>query len=198
MSKACEIKIDGRVIYPGHGLAVVKECVTKDIGDGQVKFYKLVFPYNKNMEILVPENRVHDCGIRNVSEKAEIDAAFAILKAEPEDLSINTGSLTPNTWKKRQKQYKSMIESGNLAEVAKIYRDLVYTSEKKELSFGEKDMMQKAEGLISQEIHAARKLNGAVEEVVASIRLAVRSEGPITKERTKANASDDLDWPADF
>ncbi len=172
MSKAYEMKIDGRVIYPGHGLAVVKEFVTKDIGDGQIKFFKLVFPHNKNMEILVPENRIDECGFRSVSEASEIDKAFNILKEEPTDLSATI--LAPITWKKRQKMYRAMIESGKLADVATIYRDLVYTSEKKELSFGEKDMLQKAEGLISQEIHAAKKLEGEMEQIVASIRMAVR------------------------
>jgi CarD family transcriptional regulator len=172
MSKACEMKIDGRVIYPGHGLAVVKEFLIKDIGDGQVKFFKLVFPHNKNMEILVPEDRIDECGIRSVSEMPEIEKAFKILKEVPKDLSAS--ALAPLTWKKRQKIYRAMIDSGKLSDVAAIYRDLVYTAERKELSFGEKDMMQKAEGLISQEIHAARKLDGEMEQIIASIRMAVR------------------------
>lgn len=170
--RVCEIRIDGKVVYPGHGLAVIKEIVTQDVGDGQITFYKLVFPYNKNMEILVPENRIKACGIRSVSGSTEIEQAFQILKEEPKDLTMCLQA--PITWKKRQKIYRTMIESGNLADVATIYRDLVYTAEKKELSFGEKDMLHKAEGLISQEIHAARRLEESVEQIVLSLRAAVR------------------------
>lgn len=171
-SKACKIEVDGRVIYPGHGLAVVVDLVTQEMGEGEVTFYKLVFPYNKNMEILVPEDRIEACGIRAVGKPEEIEKTLQILKEVPHDLSEYAS--TAITWKKRQKVYRSMIESGKLADVAAIYRDLTYTSEKKELSFGEKDMLYKAEGLISQEIYAARKLDGGFEEIISSLRMAVK------------------------
>ncbi len=172
MSKPSGIKVDGFVIYPGHGLAIVKGIVEKDIGGGMAHFFKLAFPYNKDMEILVPESRIDECGIRPLSENKEINRALEILKEAPRDL--NCGVLAPTTWKKRQKQYRAMIEGGKLTDVAAIYRDLMHSSSKKELSFGEKDMMHKAEWLISQEIFAAKRLTGDVDEVVSNIRLAVQ------------------------
>lgn len=172
MKKLCDIKVNEHVIYPGHGLAVVKGIVTKDVGGHEAKFFKLVFPHNKDMEILVPEGRIAECGIRTLSDKSEISRALEILKEAPRDL--NCGVLAPTTWKKRQKQYRAMIEGGKLTDVAAIYRDLMHSSGRKELSFGEKDMMQKAEGLISQEIFAAKSITGAIDDVVSSIRLAVQ------------------------
>lgn len=172
MSKPNGIKVDAFVIYPGHGLAVVKGVVEKEIGGETEHFFKLAFPYNKDMEILVPENRIDECGIRPLSEKNEITRAFEILKEAPRDLSY--GVLAPTTWKKRQKQYRAMIEGGKLVDVAAIYRDLMHSSGRKELSFGEKDMMHKAEWLISQEIFAAKRFVGEVDEVVSTIRHAVK------------------------
>lgn len=172
VSKPNGIKIDAFVIYPGHGLAVVKGIVEKDIGGGIAHFFKLAFPYNKDMEILVPESRIDECGIRPLSENKEINRALEILKEIPRDL--NCGILAPTTWKKRQKQYRAMIEGGKLSDVAAIYRDLMHSSGRKELSFGEKDMMQKAEWLISQEIFAAKRFIGEVDDVVSTIRHAVQ------------------------
>lgn len=180
-----KVQVNGRVIYPGHGLAIVVDFMTQEMGDTKVNFYKLVFPYNKNMEILVPEDRIEACGIRAISENKEIDRAFEILKEEPKDLA--TYSPSAITWKKRQKVYRAMIESGALADVATIYRDLIHTAEKKELSFGEKDMLHKAEGLISQEIHAARKLTGSVEEVLSSLRMAVKPVERYKEEKVSEN-----------
>ncbi len=174
MLKAGRIKPNSYVVYPGHGLAVVKECVVRDVGGGRMTFYKLLFPYNKNVEVLVPESRIEACGIRAVSKGSEIKKVFKILKEEPGGQNDPATCWASATWKKRQKQYREMIDGGKLSDIAVIYRDLIRISERKELSFGERDMLQKAEDLICQEICAAQKFSVSIEKLATRIRNTVR------------------------
>ena len=55
------------------------------------------------------------------------------------------------------KDYQLKIQIGKLVEVAKIYRDLMYIAQQKDLSFGERVVLQTTEELIAQEIQIIKK-----------------------------------------
>lgn len=143
-------KLKDNVVYPGHGVAIIDEIVEKTVGGSIIPFYKLNFLY-KDMTILVPVYNVDAIGLRLPSKQNEIETILQELAKKPEK-KIDGVDFTPSGWNRRNKDYQTKIQGGNLLEIARIYRDLMYIAQHKELSFGERTLQQATEELIAQEM----------------------------------------------
>ena len=159
-------KLNDKVVYPGHGVAVVKEISEKKIGSTNVTFFKLVFLY-KDMTILVPIYNIETIGIRNPSPPRTVELTYQELLSKPAK-RLESIDFTPSGWNKRNKDYQQKIQSGLLLEIAKIYRDLMYVSQQKDLSFGERTLLQTTEDLLVQELQAIKNIDK--EMIVQEIR----------------------------
>lgn len=139
-----------KVVYPGHGVAVIHRVLERKIGGRSTKFYELTF-LNKDMMILVPVENVESVGIRDVSSQKDIGTLFKMfsvpLKPHNHEIALN--------WNKRNKEYQGKIRTGRLQEICEIYRDLKNIELQKELSFGEKNLLQQTESLLVEEIALA-------------------------------------------
>ena len=147
--------INEKVIYPGHGVAVIEEIVEKLVAGNNIEFFKLDFLY-KDMTALVPVNNVQHMSIRELSSKEEVQKVLNELDRLPERKLENL-DFTPSGWNKRNKDYQLKIQGGFLIDLAKIYRDLMFVAKQKELSFGERGLLQMAEELLVQEIEIVLK-----------------------------------------
>ncbi|MFC1854477.1 CarD family transcriptional regulator [Candidatus Dependentiae bacterium] len=177
-----QLKVKDKIVYPGHGVAEVTEVVEKYVAGMTTVFFKLTFPY-KDMTVLVAQKRVESTGIRPLSDESEIETALSELRKLPK-LGSN-GELVPSGWSRRHREYQLKIQTGQLLDVAKIYRDLMYVSSRKDLSFGEKSLMQVTEDLLVQEIFTARETDK--ESIISQIRAPF--EGHANKEATKQCSS---------
>ncbi len=139
-----------KVVYPGHGVAMINRVLERKIGGKTTRFYELRF-LNKDMVILVPVDNVASIGIRSVSSKKDIGTLFQVFST-PIKLHNNEVALN---WNKRNKEYQGKIRSGRLQEICEIYRDLRCIEQNKELSFGEKSLLQQTENLLAEEIALA-------------------------------------------
>jgi CarD family transcriptional regulator len=74
------------------------------------------------------------------------------------------------TWNRRQREYMDKIKTGSAFEIAEVLRDLYLLRRNKDLSFGERRMMDTARGLLVREIAIARrKPEGEIEAEIESI-----------------------------
>ncbi len=163
-------KQDDKVVYPGYGVAVVEDIIEKLVGDDTILFFKLSFLF-KDMTILVPAYNIKTIGIRYPSDKATIDHAIQELDNKPER-QLESIDFTPSGWNRRQKNYQLKIQSGILLEIVKIYRDLMYVAKQKELSFGERALLQSTEELILQEVLLVRDVQRS--EIIQELRSPFR------------------------
>ncbi len=136
-----------KVVYPGHGVAIIDRILERKIGGKVTNFFELKF-INKDMTILVPIDNSESIGIRRVSSEKDIGTLFKIF-SEPVEHHHHEVALN---WNKRNKVYQGKIRSGNIKEIGQIYRDLRYIERQKELSFGEKNLLQQTEALLAEEI----------------------------------------------
>ncbi len=143
------------VVYPGHGVAKIEDVVIHHFHGTPVTFFKLVFLF-KDMTILVPIYNVESVGLRRPCAKNDIDSVLVEI-ARKASYPRQLADITPGGWNKRQKEYQLKVESGNLSKIASVYRDLMVQNKSKELSFGEKNLLQMTEHLIAQEIHVVTK-----------------------------------------
>lgn len=139
-----------RVVYPGHGVAVIEEIIEKKLGEQTIRFFRLNFLY-KEMTILLPLHNMQSCGVRYLCDKNLIKKVFDFLYQEPEK-SLKYLDFTPSGWNRRNKEYQLKIQSGNLLDVTYVYRDLMCVAQQKDLSFGERKLLTMAESLLAQEI----------------------------------------------
>jgi len=159
-------KVNEKVVYPGHGVALIEEVVEKTVAGNKINFFHLRFLY-KDMTVLVPVNNAPHVSVRHLSSKVEVKKAFDELGRPPERKLENL-DFTPSGWNKRNKDYQMKIEGGSLLDLIKIYRELMFVAKQKELSFGERNLFQMTEDLISQEIEIVT--NDTREEVVRLMR----------------------------
>lgn len=161
--KAATFNVNEKVVYPGHGVALINRIVEKQVAGNSAFFFELEF-LNKDMTILVPTQNLSSVGIRRLSSTEYIGAIFKTL-AEP-STKISYDTIT--NWNKRNKDYQCKLRTGDLQEICKIYRDLKNMSVYKELSFGEKALLHQTELLLAQEISLVQ--NKEVEKVVEQLR----------------------------
>ena len=60
------------------------------------------------------------------------------------------------TWNRRYREYMEKIKTGSVFEIAEVLRDLSRLKADKELSFGEKQMLDQAKTLLICELAIAR------------------------------------------
>lgn len=163
--------LDEKVVYPGHGVAVINRIVEKKVAGQTIKLYELRF-VNADMTVLVPTNNLSAVGIRKLSSSESINTIFKML-SEPAP-QVSTDHMASN-WNKRNKEYQCKLRTGNLKEICKIYRDLHYIAEHKELSFGEKSLLHQTESLLAEEISIVTKVGP--EKAVEHLRSFFKEAG---------------------
>ena len=106
---------------------------------------------------MVPTGNVANVGMRRLIDQKRITSIFDAL-AEPGD----TGKIA--SWSRRQREYSDKLKTGDLLEVAGVLRDLYQISTGKELSYGEKKVLEQARKLLVTEVALAE---GEKEDQVA-------------------------------
>ncbi len=148
--------LNDKVVYPGHGVASIWRIFERTVGGQTVIFYELKFQ-SKDMTVMIPKDKLEDVGVRSLSSSSSINSMLETLTVPARHIKPNES--TASNWNKRNKEYQSKLRTGSLKDISEIYRDLKYISRYKELSFGEKSLLLKAEALLVEEISAAEHLD---------------------------------------
>lgn len=138
-----------KVVYPGHGVALVNRIIVKRMGNCTSSFYELKF-LSQEMILLVPTCNAHTIGIRTVTSAEMLETIFNFL-AKPIGMR-DSAELSAMNWPQRHKEYQHKLMSGKLEDISTIYRDLKHIEGQKQLSYGEKTLLQRTETLLAEEI----------------------------------------------
>ena len=154
-------KVGDMAVYPAHGVGVIERIENREISGCQEDFYVMRILETK-MIIMIPSSNAANVGLRQIIDQDEVSKIFSILKKR--DISVDGNQ----TWNRRYRDYMDKIKSGSVFEVAEVYRDLTTIKQDKELSFGERKMLDTARGLLVKEISLAKNMNE--EDVERDIR----------------------------
>jgi CarD family transcriptional regulator len=141
-------KSGDKIVYPGHGVGEIEGIRTTVLGGQEHHIYNIKI-LDSGMKVMVPVSQASAVGLRKIIDKKAIDEVFSILKDR--DFKIDT-----QTWNRRFREYSQKIKTGSVFEIAVVLRDLSVLSADKELSFGEKKMLDMAETLLVSEIAIAK------------------------------------------
>ena len=151
-----EFKVGDVAVYPAHGVGEVQSIEEREIAGDRHKFYILKI-MDTGMTIMVPTGNVRNVGLREVINESEVDIVYEIMRER--DISINE-----QTWNRRYREYMDKIKTGSIYEIAEVLRDLMLLRYEKELSFGERKMLDTARYLIIKELAISQDMT---EECVA-------------------------------
>ncbi|WP_446009671.1 CarD family transcriptional regulator [Candidatus Electrothrix sp.] len=143
-------------VYPSHGVGHIEDIEVQAIGGIDQSFYILKILDN-DMTIMIPTATSENVGLRPIISKNEVKKVIDILKDR--DIKVSA-----QTWNRRYRDYMEKIKTGSVFEVAVVLRDLLLLKGDKDLSYGERKMMDTAKSLLIKEISLAKKIE---EEKVA-------------------------------
>ena len=143
-----QFKVGDVAVYPAHGVGKVHSIEEREIAGNKHKFYILKI-LDSGMTIMVPTGNVRNVGLREVIRSNEVETVYEILHER--DISINE-----QTWNRRYREYMDKIKTGSVYEIAEVLRDLMLLRYEKELSFGERKMLDTARSLLIKELAIAQ------------------------------------------
>ncbi len=147
-SDPTSFKTGDKIVYPGHGVGEIEGVRVTNLGGDVHHIYNIKI-LESGMKVMVPVSQAQSVGLRKIIDKKAIDEVYEILRDR--DFKIDT-----QTWNRRFREYSQKIKTGSVFEIAIVLRDLSVLSADKELSFGEKKMLDMAESLLVSEIAIAK------------------------------------------
>ena len=143
-------KVDDLAVYPAHGVGVIEKIETQEISGCRQDFYVMRILDN-GMIIMIPTGNANNVGLREIICQSEVPRLYSILKER--NITIDN-----QTWNRRYRDYMDKIKTGSVFEVAEVYRDLLILKLEKDLSFGERKMLDTARNLLVKEISLAKNV----------------------------------------
>ncbi len=151
-------KVGDKAVHPAHGVGEVTGIENREIAGSKGTFY-VVKIIETGMKVMVPTTAAEVVGLRTVMSKRDAEGVIAVFK-------IREKAVGGGPWNRRQRAYNEMIKSGSPTEVAKVLRDLyaIKFRNEKDLSYGERRLMDQAKSLLVKELALAKKTNEAAVE----------------------------------
>ncbi len=136
-------------VYPAHGVGRIESVQEREISGTQAQFY-IMRLLDSEMIIMIPTNNARSIGLRDVIDNQAVDQVYQILRSRPSRLSNQT-------WNRRYRDYMDKIKTGSPFQVAEVLRDLTLLKAEKDLSFGERKMLDTAKNLLIKELSLAHE-----------------------------------------
>ena len=164
MEASFDFSIGDKAYYPVHGVAEVTGLEKREIGGTAIVVYVLKI-VESGLKIIVPKSNAESVGLRSLIDTEEIGEIYDIWRSQ----EVARDS---QTWNRRHREYMEKIKTGSAFEIAEVLRDLCILRKSKDLSFGEKRMLETARGLLVKEIAQSKdstetEVNQEIESIFA-------------------------------
>jgi CarD family transcriptional regulator len=153
--KVYDFRVGQKAVYPCHGVGTIEDIESCQIAGSEHEFYVLKI-HSTGAKVMVPTSAAKTVGLRSVISAPDVEAIFEILRSPSKKSTA--------TWNRRFRALNEKLNTGNLVEIAEVLRDLSSLKQDKDLSFGEKKMLERARNMIVSEICAARNQDRALVE----------------------------------
>lgn len=130
-------------VYPAHGVGMIESIEQRKVGELEQAFYVMRI-FDSNMTIMIPTCSSDSVGLRTIISAKEVTKVYDILNKKDVVIAVQP-------WNQRYREYMEKIKTGSVYEIAGVLRDLFLLREDKDLSFGERKMMDTAKNLLVKE-----------------------------------------------
>ncbi|MBI5500135.1 MAG: hypothetical protein HY907_07815 [Deltaproteobacteria bacterium] len=137
------------VFSPAHGLGEVIAIERREVDGGGQDFYSiLIVVQGTGIRLTVPVRGALAVGLRKPIDRKTADALLDVFK-EPNSVVERV------PWARQHRHYLQLLHSGSAAEVARVMRDLLRLRLRKELSFGQRQLLDSARRMLIKEVALA-------------------------------------------
>ncbi|NRA67079.1 MAG: CarD family transcriptional regulator [Pseudobacteriovorax sp.] len=148
-----------KVVHKTHGVGEIQGTEVLQLG-GQSQDYYILKILATGLKVRFPM-QASSAIVRSLVDELQIAEILEIIASPAKSYSM--------VWNRRKKEFNEKINSGSIFDIAEVYRDLHNKDDGKELSFGEKEMLEKAKLRLVSEIAAARSVpEQEVEQMIGS------------------------------
>lgn len=157
------------VVYPAHGVGRIDRVGFEVIAGHRLNLIHISFDENQ-MTLRVPVAQARAAGLRKLAGQKELAQALAILSGRPRVSRL--------MWAKRAQEYLAKINSGELAALAEVVRDLQASGDGSGSSFSQRNLFELALDRLAAEFAAVNRTDkaGAVGQLMQTL-LEARTGG---------------------
>ena len=158
-------KVGEMAVHPAHGVGEVADIEQRELG-GRLSACYVLRILDSGLKVMVPTEAAPRVGLRPVMQHGEAQEILEILKAP--EVAVD---LQP--WNRRFRAYTEMLKSGLPNEIAKVLRDMYRLKFDKDLSFGERRLLDQARSLLIHELALAKNVDrsnieGEIQEIFSA------------------------------
>jgi len=148
-----QFKVGDNAVHLSHGVGVVRGIEEREFGKGnKQRFYILEIQDNGAPKKVFVPIETSATRLRPIIQQNQVEEVYKILRnREPSDIDHQT-------WNRRYREYMEKIHTGQVHEIAQVLRALFLLKHDKELSFGERKLLDQAKTLLVKELSLAQNL----------------------------------------
>ena len=135
--------VGDKVVYPMYGAGIIENLEEKRIDGINQMYYVMRIPVG-NLKIMLSVSKAQNAGIRRIMSAAPLLKTIDSVKEKPIIMDTN--------WNQRYKDNMEKIKTGDISEVAEVFRNLRQREREKGLSSAEKKMLSTVKQIILSEI----------------------------------------------
>ncbi|MCB9550488.1 MAG: CarD family transcriptional regulator [Myxococcales bacterium] len=148
-------------VYQGQGIGRITDISTMEVAGASLEFYTVHM--DSGTIVRVPTHKADDVGLRSPIDPQDVPAVYGILKADADRPA-------DKTWNRRYRAYSEKLRSGSVEDLAQVTRDLYRLQDGKDLSFGERQMLEQARTLLVKELSlATRRDEGEIAQEIEAV-----------------------------
>ena len=149
-------KVGDNAVHLSHGVGIVRGIEEREFAPGKKQSFYIMEIHDNGApkKVFVP---IETAGtrLRPIIKQKQVDEVYKILR------SRETSDLDQQTWNRRYREYMEKIHTGQVHEIAEVMRALFLLKHDKDLSFGERKLLDQAKTLLVKELSLAQNLKEA-------------------------------------
>jgi CarD family transcriptional regulator len=139
-----DFQLNDLAVHPSHGVGRIIAIEERNFGSQPACVYVLHIEAS-GLKVLIPRDTAARVGLRRVMAISDAEAILDVLRTHEVAVSIQP-------WNRRFRAYSEMMASGSPIEIAKVLRDMHRLKFDKELSFGERRLLDQSKSLLIAEL----------------------------------------------
>lgn len=132
-------QVGDRVVHPMHGAGIIESIVQERLG-GQLSSYYVFRMPSGGLTLKIPTGSCGAIGVRALSTSGRIREVLGAIPGLEIDRTTN--------WNRRYRENLDRLKSGDLLEVARVIKGLMWRDREKGLSNGERKMLHSAKQIL--------------------------------------------------
>ena len=135
--------VGDKVVHPMHGAGIIEEITQERLAGRRAEYYVFRMPVG-GLVLKIPTENCGTIGVRALSSQNEIQHVLDMIPALDAEMTAN--------WNHRYRENMARIKSGDLVEVARVIKGLMWRDAQRGLSNGERKMLHTAKQILISEI----------------------------------------------